>query len=115
LPPTPGAAHFVSLAAFVVVFGLARETPPVLVPLTITESLGVRGLGSILGIVAPFTTIGFAAGPAIAGRIFDVTGSYSGAVLLFGMLASIAALAIRATLPLAEESLRIAVERPGAA
>jgi len=110
-----GAAHFVSLAAFVVVFGLARETPPVLVPLTIGESLGVRGLGSILGIVAPFTTIGFAAGPAIAGRIFDVTGSYSGAVLLFVTLASIAALAIRATLPLAEESLRIAVERPGAA
>src|SRR5262249_5842425 len=110
-----GAAHFVSLAAFVVVFGLTRETTPVLVPLTIGESLGVRGLGSILGIVALCTTIGFAAGPAIAGRIFDVTGSYSGALGLFATLASIAALAIRASLPLAEESLRIAVERPAVA
>src|SRR5262249_35768416 len=110
-----GAAHFVSLAAFVVVFGLARETPPAMVPLTVRESLGVRRLGSILGIVGPFMTIGFAAGPAIAGWIFDVTGNYSGALLLFVALDALAALAISATLPLAEESLRIAVERPAAA
>jgi MFS family permease len=108
-----GAAHFASVAMFILVFGLVRETH--LLPLVIGESLGIRRLGSILGLLALFTTIGFAAGPAIAGRIFDVTGSYSGAWVLFTAMALVSALAMRATLPLAEESSRIAVERPAAA
>jgi cyanate permease len=70
----------------------------------------VRRLGSILGLQALFTTFGFAAGPAIAGRIFDVTGSYSGAWILFAAMALVSALAMSATLPLGEESSRIAVE-----
>jgi MFS family permease len=68
-----GAAHFAAVAAFILVFGLVRETH--LLPLVIGESLGVRRLGSILRLQALFTTFGFAAGPAIAGRIFDVTGA----------------------------------------
>jgi MFS family permease len=108
-----GAAHFASAALFIVVFGLVRETH--VLPLVINESLGLRRLGSILGFLALFTTIGFAAGPAIAGRIFDVTGSYNGAWILFMAMALISAFAMRATLPLAEESSRIALERPAAA
>jgi hypothetical protein len=42
----------------------------------------------------------------IAGRIFDLTHSYSGALVLFSAMALIASLAIRATLPLAEERAR---------
>jgi len=102
------AAHFAAVAAFILVFGLVRETH--LLPLVIGESLGVRRLGSILGLQALFTTFGFAAGPALAGRIFDVTGSYSGAWILFIAMALVSALAMRATLPLGEESARIAVE-----
>jgi MFS family permease len=108
-----GAAHFAAVAAFIVVFGLVRETH--LLPLVINESLGVRRLGSILGLLALFTTFGFAAGPAIAGRIFDVTGSYSGAWILFLAMALVSALAMRATLPLGEEKSRIAVARTAAA
>ena len=104
-----GAEHFAAVVAFVLVFGLVRETH--LLPLVIGESLGVRRLGSILGLQASFTTFGFAAGPAIAGRIFDVTGSYSGAWILFTGMALVSALAMSATLPLGEESSRIAVER----
>ena len=104
-----GAAHFAAVAAFILVFGLVRETH--LLPLVIGESLGVRRLGSILGLQALFTTFGFAAGPAIAGRIFDVTGGYSGAWILFIAMALVSAVAMRATLPLGEESLRIEVER----
>jgi MFS family permease len=104
-----GAEHFAAVAAFILVFGLVRETH--LLPLVIGESLGVRRLGSILGLQALFTTLGFAAGPAIAGRIFDVTGSYSGAWILFTAMALVSALAMSATLPLGEESSRIAVER----
>ena len=104
-----GAEHFAAVAVFIMVFGFVRETH--LLPLVIGESLGVRRLGSILGLQALFTTFGFAAGPAIAGRIFDVTGSYSGAWILFTAMALVSALAISATLPLGEESSRIAVER----
>jgi hypothetical protein len=44
----------------------------------------------------------------IAGRIFDRTSSYAGALLLFVALAIVSMLAMRATLPLAEEKARIA-------
>ena len=104
-----GAAHFASIAMFIVVFGLVRETH--VLPLVIGESLGIRRLGSILGFLALFATIGYAAGPAIAGRIFDVTGSYSGAWVLFMAMALVSALAMRATLPLRQETSRIAEER----
>ena len=110
-----GAWHFSAIAAFVVIFGLVRETPPVLHPIVISESLGTKRLGALLGIQALFTTFGFAAGPVIAGRIFDITGAYSGALLLFVGIVLIAALAIRATLPLAEEQARIIVGEIAAA
>lgn len=107
-----GAAHLASIATFILVFGLVRETH--ILPIVIAESLGIRRLGSLLGLQALFTTFGFAAGPAIAGRIFDVTGSYSGAWVLFVAMAFVSALAMRATLPLAEESSRLAIGRAAA-
>ncbi|HKN00855.1 MAG TPA: MFS transporter [Candidatus Binataceae bacterium] len=110
-----GASHFSAVAAFVVIFGLVRETPAVLLPIVIGESLGTRRLGSLLGIQAFFTTLGFAAGPILAGRIFDLSGAYSGALLLFVAIVLIAALAIRAALPLAKEQARIIVGETAAA
>jgi MFS family permease len=103
-----GATHLAVLCAFVVIFGLVRETGPAVFPIVVGDSLGVRRLGGLLGVGALFNTIGFAAGPVIAGRIFDRTGSYQGALILFTGLALIAALAIRATVPLAEEQARAA-------
>jgi MFS family permease len=108
-----GAAHLASLALFVVVFGLARET--FLLPLVIGESLGAKRLGALLGILAFFTTLGFAAGPIVAGRIFDVSGSYTAALVLFGAMVLISSLAIRATRPLAEERARFEVDQTAAA
>jgi MFS family permease len=107
-----GAAHLASLALFVLVFGVARET--FLLPLVIGESLGAKRLGALLGILAFFTTLGFAAGPIIAGRIFDVAGSYSAALILFAAMVLLSSLAIRATRPFAEERARLEVEHPAA-
>src|SRR5262249_140429 len=45
-------------------------------PLVIIESLGVKRLGSLLGVTGIFFTLGAAVAPIIAGHIFDVTGSY---------------------------------------
>ncbi len=108
-----GAAHLAAVVAFILVFGFVRETH--LLPLVINESLGIRRLGSILGLLALFTTFGFAAGPAIAGRIFDVTGSYTDAWILFAAMGLVSALAMRATLPLADERSRIVIGRTAAA
>ncbi|HUA34996.1 MAG TPA: MFS transporter [Candidatus Binataceae bacterium] len=110
-----GASHIAAVAAFIVIFGLVRETPPALVPIALTESLGRRRLGTLLGILALFNTFGFAIGPVIAGGIFDRSGSYTGALVLFAALALIAMLAIRATLPLAEEKTRLELAGAGAA
>jgi MFS family permease len=109
------ALHPVAVAAFLLTFGLTRETPVYLHPLAIGESLGNRRLGALLGIQAFFTTLGFAAGPVIAGRIFDRSGAYTGAWLLFAAMALASALAMRATLPFAEERARIVIGETAAA
>ena len=100
-----GASRMIGVAAFILIFGLVRETH--ILPIAITESLGSKRLGTLLGLLALFTTFGFAAGPVIAGGIFDRTGSYTGALLLFVALAIVSMLAMRATLPLVEETARI--------
>ena len=63
-----GAPHFAAVAACIVVFGFVRETR--LLPLVINESLGVRRLRSILGLLALFTTFGFAGGAGDSGADF---------------------------------------------
>ncbi len=95
------------MVAFLLIFGLLGETPSAILPLAVSESLGVRRLGALLGLQALFRTLGFAARPIIAGRIFDRTGSYTGALLLFIALAIVSMLAMHATVPLAEETARI--------
>jgi MFS transporter, OFA family, oxalate/formate antiporter len=103
-----GVKHLLAITAFVITFGLVRDTTAVLGPIAVGESLGVKRLGGLLGFLALFTTFGFALGPIIAGRIFDRSGSYTGALVIFVAMALTAMLAMRATLPLAEEKARIA-------
>jgi MFS family permease len=110
-----GALHPAAVAAFLLTFGLTRETPVYLHPLAIGESLGNRRLGALLGIQAFFTTLGFAAGPVVAGRIFDRSGAYAGAWLLFAAMALVSAMAMRATLPFAKERARIVIGETAAA
>jgi MFS family permease len=110
-----GALHPAAVAAFLLTFGLTRETPVYLHPLAIGESLGNRRLGALLGIQAVFTTLGFAAGPVFAGRIFDRSGTYTGAWLLFASMALVSAAAMRATLPFAKERARIVIRETAAA
>jgi cyanate permease len=67
----------------------------------------VKRLGSLLGLQALFRTIGFAAGPIIAGRIFDRSGSYTGAWFVFIAMELVSMFAMLATLPVTEEKARI--------
>lgn len=102
-----GASYPIAIMAFILFFGLVGETPAAILPIAVTESLGVKRLGTLLGFLALFRTLGFAAGPVIAGRIFDRSGSYTDALLVFIALEVVSMAAARAMLPLAEEKARI--------
>jgi MFS family permease len=71
------------LAVFVVVFGLTLGAPLMLIPLVIAESMGLKRYGAISGLTALANTLGAALGPLIAGRLFDLNGSYLAAFELF--------------------------------
>jgi len=67
---------------FAVVFGFAYGGWAALISLMVAELFGLSSLGVILGAVNFGLTIGEAIGPALAGRIFDITGSYQPAFLI---------------------------------
>jgi MFS family permease len=100
------ATKVVGIAACLMLFWAVNVTPVALMPILIADSLGFKQLGALLGIQGVFATIGYAVGPVIAGRIYDVTASYGGALWLFMALSLVAAAAILGCLPLAEEQLR---------
>lgn len=52
---------------------------------------GTERLGTLLGIYTAIVTAGFATGPWLMGRLFDMSGSYTPAFLIFFALAMIAA------------------------
>ena len=64
------------LFAAVAVYGLAHGGLFTVVSPTVAEFFGTRAHGAIFGGIVFFGTIGATVGPVVAGRIFDVTGSY---------------------------------------
>ena len=61
---------------FAIAFGFPYGGLAALMSLVVAELFGLSAIGLILGIVTCGATIGAAAGPALAGFIFDATGSY---------------------------------------
>jgi MFS family permease len=83
---------FGALPGFVLLFGVGIGGGAVLVPLLIGEYFGLRAFGLVLGVVSISATLGAAIGPVLAGRIFDVTGSYELAFILHVVSFSAAAI-----------------------
>jgi MFS family permease len=93
-----GSRQIAALAAYVAVGGMMCGASGVLMPLLILEALGMKRYGALMGISGIFGTLGFAAGPVVTGRIFDLTGSYAGALWMFAaamVVCTLAALACR--------------------
>ena len=65
------------LCLFAVIFGFGYGGLAALMSPVPAELFGLRSLGTIVGAVMCSFTIGGAVGPVLAGRIFDVTGSYT--------------------------------------
>ena len=61
---------------FAAIYGIAHGGYFALLPLMVARLFGLLSLGTILGAVLFIGAIGGTIGPVIAGRVFDVTGSY---------------------------------------
>jgi MFS family permease len=109
------ASHPLALATTVLGAGFAWGALAVQTPLVMIESLGVRRLGSVLGVTGIFYTIGAAVSPIITGRIFDVTGSYSIAITSFVVFLGICAFAISRCRPLSLEQIQFEPSAPSRA
>jgi MFS family permease len=108
-------ARVFSLVLFILVAGVAINGPVVLLPLLLAQSLGRRRYGVLSALTGIATTFGLAVGPVVAGRIFDMTGSYAGAFELFVILYAIGAAAAFACRPYAENAQLKLVSVPSSA
>ncbi|MFC1914979.1 MFS transporter [Chloroflexota bacterium] len=75
---------------FALIFGLAYGGWSALISVIVAELFGLASLGVILGAVIFGATVGDAFAPFLAGRIFDITGSYQLAFLICVVLSIIA-------------------------
>src|SRR5216683_86697 len=99
--------HIIVLPLFVLFFGLTLAPPLMLIPLLIAESLGLRRYGALTGITSIAATIGSTLGPLVAGRVFDVTHSYTSAFELFIAINLIGALVTFASTSYEKERSRM--------
>jgi len=91
----------------VVLVGFVLGATGVLTPLLMLESLGIRRFGSLMGLSGVFGTLGFAAGPVITGRIYDVTGSYTIALWLYVAASIVCMIAVLACRPFEQVQAKI--------
>jgi MFS family permease len=72
-----------ALAGFVVLYGLALGTQIAVIPTIAVSVIGTDRFGTLFGILQLAAMLAAAVGPIASGLIFDVTGHYSGAVVLW--------------------------------
>jgi MFS family permease len=89
--------------------------PLALLPLVTVESLGLKRFGTLSGLANFAQTVGAMLGPVIAGRVFDVTRSYTVAFELFIATLLIGAAALFACLPLTVDESHAPAATPRAA
>jgi MFS family permease len=96
-----GAARVFLLVLFILVSGIGAAAPLALLPMLLAESLGLRRYGILNALAGLAGTFGATVGPLVAGRIFDLTGSYIDTFELFVLLNAIGAAAALACQPYA--------------
>ena len=71
------AAHVWVLVAFMAGMALLGFGPPLITPVLQGQVLGLERFGLLNGIINSVGSLGYAAGPLLAGWAFDLTGSYA--------------------------------------
>jgi MFS family permease len=74
-----------SLLPFSVIYGLAMGGTSVLFPVLVGRCFGLLNFSKLLGLLMSGFALGVVGGPLIAGRVFDTTGSYATALLIFAI------------------------------
>jgi MFS family permease len=98
------AANPAVMAAFLGIYGLTVGAPLTLMPLVMADSFGLKRFGSLSGLLGLFNILGAAAGPVVAGRIFDLTSSYAAAFQIFTLALLLGAAATAGCLSLSAAS-----------
>lgn len=86
--------HAATLYLGTFVFGLTMGNIIMVQSLIIGECFGMVSFGTVYGMVGLFSMTGAAMGPWMAGAVFDATGSYQHAFVIFAGFAVLAAIAI---------------------
>lgn len=90
----PRTAPYPMLALVVVLYGLALGTQIAVIPVIALTVLGNARFGAFYGVLQLAAMLASAIGPVTSGLIFDATGRYSGALLMWtGAIAAAAAIA----------------------
>jgi MFS family permease len=78
----------------ILLYGLTVGTSVALFPIVLAKAFGVTSLGQLLGWLFMFQTIGFAVGPVLLGKLYDLQGNYTEGYAICGMAVMIAACSI---------------------
>jgi MFS family permease len=78
----------------ILLYGLTVGTSVALFPVVLAKAFGVTALGQLLGWLFLFQTIGFAVGPVLLGKLYDLQGNYTQGYAICGMVAMIGAFSI---------------------
>ena len=106
---------YMALFAVVALYGFGHGGLFTVVSPTVAEYFGTRTHGAIYGGIYLFGTLGGAVGPIMAGRVFDLTGSYEYAFSALALMGA-GALLLMASLPPPRSAhvIRTATERSAA-
>lgn len=110
-----GCRNMYLAVVFIALWGFSSGAPFALIPMLITESLGLKRFGPFAGIAGGFQTAGATLAPVIAGYMYDLSGSYTSAFSLFCVIALAGAAATLGCVPLERQqqaSLRLAATAP---
>jgi len=88
------AQHGAVLILAVLLYGLTIGTSVALFPIILAKAFGVASLGQLLGWLFLFQTIGFAVGPVLLGKLYDLQGNYLEGYAICGVMAIAGAVSI---------------------
>lgn len=85
---------FATVILFLVIRGIAHGGLIVDVPILTKHYFGMQHFGLTVGVMSVFMQLGFAAGPPILGRMADANGNYTTGLMIYGLIALLAALTL---------------------
>jgi MFS family permease len=85
---------------FALLYGFVGAGPTILEPMVAADSFGLRRFGSLNGLVHIGGTTGAVLGPVIAGKVYDLTGSYWPAFYFFIAILVVSGVIVMLTKPM---------------